>query len=158
MTSKDQKDQKDHKEKKEQAVEQCLQQMDALARELEQAMSAIAGNSPDALEQSIRQQQGSVGELAAALDRARKAGEAEHAPLAVNLAGAGPAKANLDSRIGKAARKLCGLNEQYAALLEHSGRSMRMLKALYGQTPVLENRSRSDAGILDRYQTWSWEG
>ncbi len=136
-------------------MEQCLEQMDALARELEMAMGAIAANAPAALEQSVRLQQGRVGELAAVLEAAQKNGVVPGTRFAENPVH--PSAANLDSRIRKAARKLWSLNEEYAALIEHSGRSMRMLKALYEYAPVPPNR-RVDSGVVDRYQTWSLEG
>ena len=133
-------------------MEQCLEQMDALARELEMAMGAIAANAPAALEQSVRLQQGRVGELSAVLDAARKNGSMPGARFVEDASAA-----NLDLRIRKAARKLWSLNEEYSALIEHSGRSVQMLKKLYDHEPVSPNR-RAGKGIVDRYQTWSWEG
>ena len=134
---------------KEQAVAYCLEQMDALAQELGKAMSAIAANSPASLEQSIQLQHGRVNSVTAALDTVRKSGEMPGSSSAAH-----PSAMNLDSRISKAARKLWSLNEQYAALLEHSGRSMRMLKALYGHASVPPNERPS----VGQYRTWSWEG
>ncbi len=133
---------------REQAVQQCLRQMDALARELRKAMGAIAANSLPSFEASLPAQREGVAKVSAALAQVEDA-----ASKPANVAG----PAELDGRLRVAARELLKLNEQYSALLEHAGRSMRMLSALYGRAPAASNGLRLAAGG-EQSQTWSWKG
>ena len=128
-------------------LQHCLEQIDSLAAELQHATEAITGNSLSSLEKSLHLQQERSAKLIAAVEKAQEAGEFQNSSA--------PA---LTSRVRQAARKLCGLNEQYAALLEHSGRSMRMLQALYQHASVPRSGMDPAHGGSGQHQTWSWEG
>ncbi len=95
----------------------CLNGFDLLSRELRRAMLAIAANDADELDASLGRQAQSRAALESALVRFERS--------ALRSA---PAK----TRILRAARELSALNEQYAALVAHSGESVRLLSALHG--------------------------
>ncbi len=123
----------------ERVKQDCLDRMEALGGEFRLAIRAIAANDISALEASVlRQVEGSAGLRAA-------------------LLGCDPLLAPREwvsgTRFEQAARDLSRIAREYAGLLEHSGRSMQMLEALYGQ------RSEVAAGSSGRSgrQEWSWE-
>ncbi len=133
-------------ETREQAWSRCVQQMDALADEMRQAIGAIANNALISLEQSVRRQGEQSASLRWTLSHLRARG---HSPTA---------SPQLDSRFHKATQTLCSLNKEYAALLHHSGESLRMLRALDGQSSMQETGVAFAHGSGERHQSWSWEG
>ncbi len=130
-------------------AEHSLAQMDALAGEIGTAIRAIGGNALPALEQSIERQ----GELAAglelALSRLRAAGMDSRGE---------PLPPELSSRLRAGARSLARLNDEYAALLKHSGHSLRLLLALHGREAGQKHRGQGFGGGSLRQQNTSWEG
>jgi hypothetical protein len=136
-------------ETREQSMQNCLDQMDALAGELRQAMGAIAGNTLASLEESVRRQGERSAVLQLALSRLQVGGD---------LPGSVSTLFAWSSRFRKAAQALWKLNEEYAALLEHSESSLRMLRALHGQSPVPEGSLQLAGNGCERHQMWSWEG
>jgi hypothetical protein len=123
-----------------------LQSLHALTQELENAMQAIAHNALPELEESIANQQAlsaRLGELATDLCVPLQAGPA-------------PSPAGLDEtlklQIGDANGKLQTLNRRYAALLQHSSRSVAMMASLFsGFTGQIQEAS----GPRLKHQTWS---
>ncbi len=120
----------------------CIDRMEALGGELRVAMRAIAENDIGALEQSVLRQVEGSARLRAALH-------------GWDPQGAGIATPERRVRVGKAARELSRSADKYAAVLEHSGRSARMLQALYGQRCAADSGGRLSAAA-ERPQ-WSWE-
>lgn len=131
------------------AVQHSLAQMHALAGEIGTAIRAIGGNALPALEQSIERQ----GELAAglglALSRLRVAGLDS---------GEKPLPPELSSRLREGARSLARLNDEYAALLKHSGHSVRLLLAAHGRQAGQKHRGQGFGVDSLRQQNTSWEG
>ncbi len=95
----------------------CLDGFEALSQELRRAILAIAANDADALDASLGRQAQSRAALESLLLRFERAA---------------PPSAFAKMRILRAARELAALNEQYAALVAHSGESVRLLAALHG--------------------------
>ncbi len=131
------------------AAQHSLAQIDALAGEIGTAIRAIGGNALPALEQSIERQ----GELAAglglALARLRVAGLDS---------GGTPLPPELSSRLREGARSLARLNDEYAALLKHSGHSLRLLLAVHGREAGQKHRGQDFRVEPLRQQNTSWEG
>lgn len=130
----------------EQAIQNCLRQMDALATELGTAMTAIAANSLSRLHESLTLQRKGSLEVSAAFAQIRSANAPEK-----------PGPPHFDERLQAAALRLWTVNQQYAALLEHAGRSVSMLRSLYDGNDGIPLRSLAARGLEQR-QTWSWEG
>jgi hypothetical protein len=95
-----------------------IEQIEALGSEIEAAMAAIAGDRLTALEQSVRRQ-----ELACS----RLVDMAGHVAATPSESLADP---ELAARLQATSTTLRDLNAQYAALLRHSGQSVRLLAAL----------------------------
>ena len=131
------------------AVQHSLAQMDALAGEIGTAIRAIGGNSLPALEQSIERQ----GELAAGLGLALSRLRAASA----NASGE-PLPAELSSSLREGAQSLARLNDEYAALLKHSGHSLRLLLAVHGREAGQKHRGQGFRGSSLPQQNTSWEG
>jgi len=101
-----------------------LQLLSALARELERAMAAIAGNDLPGLEDSIASQQelsARLGELAQARSAAARGPGAEVEGV----------DASLREQIRAAAQELQKLNLRYSILLQHSSRSAALMASLF---------------------------
>lgn len=128
-----------------QELEVCLAQIDTFAGEIGRAISAIAANAIDVLEDSVEQQQEQSPRLAASVVRALQIRDGEDTTVRP-----------LRLRLSSAMQRLYGMNQQYAALLEHSGRSIRMLQALYD--PAVVEASRSALQPSAAQTGCSWEG
>ncbi len=99
-------------------VQRCLDQIEALGAELGTATDAIVANAVCGFEESIGRQQQLIQALSSSLPAARATIKGQQG-------------GSLDVRLDEASRNLCRLNARYAALLTHTGRSMRMLRSLY---------------------------
>lgn len=122
-----------------------LQLLQSLARELERAMSAIARNSIDDLEDSIAQQQSLSAQLVVLSDGLKSQFSLD-APVA--LAG----RDTLLDEIRAASGALQGLNQRYAALLEHSSRSVALMVSLFSS---FKGQFQEGSGPRLKQQTWS---
>jgi hypothetical protein len=123
-----------------------LQSMRALSYELERAMQAIAENALADFEESIAIQQflsGRLGELARELS----------APLESNAAAV---DSQLDGDLTKQIRTASGtlqkLNQRYAALLQHSSRSVALMASLFSS---FTGQFQEASGPRLKHQTWS---
>ena len=123
--------------------QECVDRMEALASEFRLAIKAIAANDVFALEGSVRRQAEEGAQLRAALMACGQAGEM----LVASRTG--------KARVGKVVRNLSRTTAEYAALLDHSGKSMRMLQTLHGQRSAVDAATRMNAG--GGYQRWSCE-
>jgi len=122
-----------------------LQSLRALTQELEAAMGAIARNALPELEDSIDNQQVLSARLSALAN-----------DLCVPLrANSGITQANLDEdmkgQIRSANQTLQRLNQRYAALLEHSSRSVAMMASLFSSFQGQFQEASGPRSI----QTWS---
>jgi flagellar biosynthesis/type III secretory pathway chaperone len=118
--------------------------MQALGRELERAMSAIARNDLLEFEDSITTQQAlscALSELAREL----------RAPVVC-----GPDTDSLDEdlrqQIRNAVAELQNLNLRYSILLQQSSRSAAQMAALFHS---VRGQFQEDAGARSKHQTWS---
>ncbi len=107
-----------------------LEEMEALSREMETAVAAIAANKLSALEESLRKQREQAARCEAALLRS--------APLAA-----------CDVRVRHAAAQLRASADKYAAVVFHAGQSLEMLSALYS--------TRADVCAGTGRSGWSWQ-
>ena len=109
-----------------------LQHIEALAAEIKAGMEAIGSNALSTFEQSVSKQKGlciSLSQLAGQLSLRQEAGQGTRRDAALTR----PASASdcaLTERILVAAELLMKLNQQYAALLKHSGDSVRLFAGL----------------------------
>jgi phosphatidylinositol kinase/protein kinase (PI-3 family) len=123
-----------------------LQAMRALSYELERAMQAIARNALAEFEESVAIQQllsGRLGELAQELSQPLEAQAAEM-------------DARIDqetaSQIHTASGTLQKLNLRYAALLQHSSRSVALMASLFRS---YSGQFQEASGPRLKHQTWS---
>ena len=136
-----------------------LQLLRSLASEMEKAMLAIAHNRLPDLEESVSSQQHMSAELL------RLSGEitpsTQSAPAIVRPGiDAGPIDADLIAQVHAANDALQKLNRRYAALLEHSSRSIALMAALFSgyqgkfqQQFPQQIKEASGAGC--EHHTWS---
>ncbi len=132
-----------------QEAQHCLAQMEALAHEIRTAIDAVAGNALPVLEDSVERQRELANGLGVAVSRVRAAGLGRQGTSL---------QQDFESRFRKGLQALSTLNEEYAVLLEHSGRSVRLLQALHGKEAGPNNRSARFGNGLLRPQISSWEG
>jgi len=95
----------------------------SLARELERAMTAIAGNNLRELEDSIAAQQTLSGQLSDLAQELR-------APVPEDAAPAESIDPALRAQIGAANAELQKLNLRYSCLIQHSSRSVALMASL----------------------------
>ena len=128
-----------------------LQLLRLLAGEMERAMRAIAHNALPDLEESVESQQrisarlvALAGELSAPL---------ESGPIAASPA-ASPNKIDDDmmQQVRVAGDALQALNRRYAALLEHSSRSVALMTSLFNS---FQGKFKEASGPRLKHQTWS---
>jgi hypothetical protein len=118
----------------------------SMASELEKAMHAIAGNALPDLEESVANQQVLSARLTVL------AGEIS-GPLATNSApSAPPIDADLKRQILIANDALQTLNRSYAALLQHSSRSIALMVSLFSS---FRGQFKEASGPRLKHQTWS---
>jgi hypothetical protein len=127
-----------------------LQSLQSMTRELERAMQAIASNALPDLEESIDNQQ---------LLSARLAGLANDladtlcVPLEQKPAIAVAAiDEDMAKQIGTANDTLQKLNRRYAALLQHSSRSLALMSQLFSS---FQGQFQEASGPRLKHQTWS---
>lgn len=123
-----------------------LQVLRLLASELERAMQAIAQNALSDLEESVANQQMLSGRLTVLVDELC-------VPLKVSRLEA-PAQVDEDSvrQIRIASDQLQRLNQRYAALLQHSSRSVALMASLFGS---FKGQFQEASGPRLKQQTWS---
>jgi hypothetical protein len=123
-----------------------LQSLRLLTNELERAMQAIARNALPELEDSIANQQAFSSRLVELADDLC-------VPLAVIP---GMPKGGMDEdlmdQIRAADDTLRRLNQQYAALLRHSSRSVALMASLFSS---LKGQLQEASGPRLKHQTWS---
>lgn len=124
----------------------CVEQMDALAEEIRVGIHAIADNALPAFEASVQRQ----GERAAGLHLAIARLRQERAKS--------PVPSPWSTRLEKSAQVLNGLNEQYAALMEHSGHTVCLLQALNGGHAGRQGKTQEFDSCAPWAKTGSWEG
>jgi hypothetical protein len=122
-----------------------LRLLRSLARELERAMAAIAGNNLEELENSIATQQ----ELSLRLGEL-----AEHlrAPQPAAPAAADSIDEDFRNQIRAANHELQKLNLRYALLLQHSSRSVAMMASLFNS---FRGQFQEASGARLNHRTWS---
>jgi flagellar biosynthesis/type III secretory pathway chaperone len=118
-----------------------LELLRALARELERAMQAIAGNDLATLEDCIANQQ----DLSVRLTELAQDRREEQAPSAATADG------DLHGEIQAAAGALQKLNLRYSILIEHSSRSAAQMAALFNSF----RGQFQEAGAREKLQTLS---
>jgi hypothetical protein len=126
-----------------------LQQLYALAQEMNGAISAIAGNALLALEGSVAKQEMLCAGLAAMKSAAQR-----ELRIAAHRASPIQPNAAVASEIWAASEAIRALNLQYASLLKHSGRSIALLSALCRSHSGQFQEAR---GPRLKHQTWSCE-
>jgi uncharacterized phage infection (PIP) family protein YhgE len=123
-----------------------LQALRSMTRELERAMQAIAHNALPDFEESIDNQQVLSARLVQLADELS-------APLAAQPA---IARATMDKDIMQQIRTADGtlqqLNRRYAALLQHSSRSVALMTSLFSS---FHGQFQEASGPRLKHQTWS---
>ncbi len=112
------------------------EEAELLAASLDKAVQAIAGNAVDALENEIEGQHARCLSLLAALQ-------------SLLLSGSGRYCLEADScsrRLGRVLAQLRLANDRYAAVLHHSGKTHRMLRAIHGQPYGSHNAAGAPRG------------
>ena len=125
-----------------------LANLRGLARELEKAMDSIARQELPALQQSIQVQQTACTRLA-------------HIQRSRSLALAGDPRlegervdSDLAFQISEAIAAVMVLNRRYAALLKHSGETLRLFAGLFR---TYQGSTQPTSGLQGKLQTWSCE-
>jgi hypothetical protein len=123
-----------------------LQLLRSLAGEMERAMKAIAQNALPDLEESVASQQIMSARLLVLADELS-------APLKSNPA-ASPIKIDEDmmQQVHVAGDALQNLNRRYAALLQHSSRSVALMSSLFSS---FQGQFKEASGPRLKHQTWS---
>jgi hypothetical protein len=133
-------------QERDQKSEEYLQLLRSLAGELERAMQAIARNALSDLEESVANQQVLSNRLRVLVDEIC-------VPLKANPP-ASPVFADEDSmrQIRLASDTLQKLNRRYAALLQHSSRSVALMASLLSS---FKGQFQEASGPRLKHQTWS---
>lgn len=123
-----------------------LQLLRALAGELDRAMHAIAQNALPDLEESITTQQQLSSRLVVLVKE-----------ICIPLeAGAQTSQPQMDQNVSleihDASQSLQRLNQRYAALLQHSSRSVALMVSLFSS---FKGQLQEASGPRLKYQTWS---
>lgn len=119
-----------------------------LAGDLELAMDAIAKRDLATLQQSIQSQQMTCARLAH-LQHSRGVQLAGEALLPAEIA-----DSELAFQVGEAIAAVLVLNRRYAALLKHSGETLRLFAGLFRS---YQGSTQTSSGISANLQTWSCE-
>jgi hypothetical protein len=118
----------------------------SMASELEKAMQAIAGNALPDLEESVANQQVLSARLTVL------AGEISGPLVKNSVPSAPPIDADLKRQILVANDALQALNRNYAALLQHSSRSVALMVSLFSS---FRGQFKEASGPRLKHQTWS---
>lgn len=138
-----------------------LQLLRSLASEMEKAMQAITQNALPDLEESVSNQQMMSARLlvlAETLSGPLKSNPVRPNPITASLVAVNPVRSsiNIDAdmmqQVRVANESLQKLNRRYAALLEHSSRSVAMMSSLFGS---LQGQFKEASGPRLKHQTWS---
>jgi hypothetical protein len=133
-----------------------LQLLRSLAGEMEKAMQAMTQNALPDLEESVSNQQMMSTRLlvlAEALSGPLKSNPAKSIPVAANpVRPSMNIDADMMQQVQLANESLQKLNRRYAALLEHSSRSVAMMSSLFGS---LQGQFKEASGPRLKHQTWS---
>ena len=133
-----------------------LELLRSLAGEMERAIEAITHNALSDLEESVSNQQTISARLlvlAGALS-----GPLKSNPVRSNRVASSPARSasNIDAdmieQVLVANESLQKLNRRYAALLEHSSRSVALMSSLFSS---LQGQFKEASGPRLKHQTWS---
>jgi len=119
-----------------------------LAGELETAMNCIARQELSPLQESIRAQQAACSRLAH-MQRGRGARLAASKALVVHCD-----DSDLSLQIEEAVSAVLVLNNRYAALLRHSGETLRLFAGLFRS---YQGSTRPNSGTQANLQSWSCE-
>jgi hypothetical protein len=125
-----------------------LQQLQALALEINTAIDAIAANALSRFEESVAKQEVICASLATMTNAVGDELRSSEQTLPSRLDRA------LELKIGVTSDAIRNLNLQYAALLKHSGRSIALLASLYRSHT---GRYQEARGSRLKHQTWSCE-
>jgi hypothetical protein len=123
-----------------------LQLLGALAAELEKAMHAIAQNALPDLEESVASQQVLSSRLTGLVNEICVPLETEASTTQTRL------DESMMQQIRSASNSLQELNRRYAALLQHSSRSVAQMTALFNSA---RGQIKEASGPRMKYQTWS---
>ena len=129
-----------------QMAAEYLQLLGCLAGELERAMHAIAENALPDLEESVANQQDLSSRLTVLVNQICIPLEAEATGSQASV------DQSLIGQIRSASDSLQHLNRRYAALLQHSSRSVALMTALFNS---LRGQIQEASGPRLKYQTWS---
>ena len=133
-----------------------LELLRSLAGEMERAIVAITHNALSDLEESVSNQQTISARLlvlAGALSGPLKSNPARSNPRpAAPARSAGNIDADMIEQILVANESLQKLNRRYAALLEHSSRSVALMSSLFSS---LQGQFKEASGPRLKHQTWS---
>ena len=113
---------------------------------IERAMQAIARNALSDLEESIDNQQVLSDRLLRLADDLRRPLAAQSAIAQVRL------DQDMTRQIRTASDTLQRLNRQYAALLQHSSRSIALMASIFGS---FQGKIQEASGPRLKHQTWS---
>ena len=127
-------------------VEEYLQLLQGLARELQRAMSAISQNSLPDFEESVSNQQEMSRRLADLASELRRSPTPDASPQEAS------ANDGLMLQIQVASAALQSLNQRYAALIAHSSRSVAMMVSLFNS---IKGNLQEVPGARPKLQTWS---
>jgi hypothetical protein len=123
-----------------------LESLHSLANELEKAMRAIANNAVSDLEESVTNQQILCARLI------KLAGELSLPVEDYPSASIGAIDEDLMHQIWAASGTLHQLNQRYAALLQHSSRSVALMTSLFSS---FQGQIQEVSGPGSKHQTWS---
>jgi uncharacterized phage infection (PIP) family protein YhgE len=130
-----------------------LQSLRSMTRELERAMQAIASNALPDFEESIDNQQLLSARLSALANDLAKDLETLGVPLQKKPAIAQAAiDEDMAQQIRAADDTLQRLNRRYAALLQHSSRSVALMSQLFSS---FQGQIQEASGPRLKHQTWS---
>jgi hypothetical protein len=127
-------------------AQEYLELLQSLASEMQKAMQAIAHNALPDLEESVASQQIMSARLVALANEISP-------PLNSNSA-ASPAglDAEMMQQVRVAGDSLQNLNRRYAALLQHSSRSVALMASLFNS---YKGHFKEASGPRLKHQTWS---
>jgi hypothetical protein len=128
-------------------AEEYLMALQTLSQELDRAMSALVAKELPIFEESVTRQLAHCVRLAEIPARSRARRQSQ--PDAIL-----PVDRELAGRISAATTTLVTLNKRYAALLKHSGETMRLFAGLFRSYSDLPEQG---SGICNTRRTWSCE-
>lgn len=135
----------------------CLAHLLGLAGQLDGAMDAIVRRNLPRLRDSVHLQEASCGRLTALRHGSRR-GAALIPDAETPEAASALIDSELVAEIRSATESLLLLSERYAALLKHSGETLRLLSGLYwNYCAFAPSGSGAQANLQASLKTWSCE-